>query len=190
MGIIIYKLINTTHIHISIPNRQQRASPLHHFIQLAIYSSSFHSHNHTFSLFTSFTFLDLRKEIWVQSMRPTLFLPISTLLFLFSSSTTIPFIITYSIHPSQNKHSTLISNHSLPNTLLRKNQGNSLRSLNIYSLCMRIHSNHDERRVTQQSPRYELLRRSKDSRRTRLRHRNHLLNARVCCCAMLCTALH
>ena len=72
-------------------------------------------------------------------MRPTLFLPISTLLFLFPSSTTIPFIITYSIHPSQNKHSTLISNQSLPNTLLRKNQGNSLRSLNIYSLCMRIH---------------------------------------------------
>ena len=71
-------------------------------------------------------------------MRPTLFLPISTL-FLFPSSTTIPFIITYSIHPSQNKHSTFIPKHSLPNTLLRKNQGNSLRSLNIYSLCMRIH---------------------------------------------------
>ena len=90
MGIIIYKLINTTHIHISIPNRRHGASPLHHFIQLAIYSSSFHSHNHTFSLFTSFTFLDLRKEIWVQSMRPTLFLPISTLLFSFPSSSHTP----------------------------------------------------------------------------------------------------
>ena len=57
-------------------------------------------------------------------------------------------------------------------------------------LCACGYTLHDERRVTQQSPRYEPLRRSKDSRRTRLRHRNHLLNARVCCCAMLCTALH
>ena len=136
MCIIICTLINTTHIHISIPNRQQRASPLHHFIQLAIYSSSFHSHNHTFSLFSSFYSSGLTERdlgsIYAADTIPTL-------LFSFPSSTTIPFIITYSIHPSQNKHSTLISNQSLPNTLLRKNQGNSLRSLNIYSLCMRIH---------------------------------------------------
>ena len=107
----------------------------------------------------------------------------------FYSPLFVPFIITHSTHSSQNKHSIHISNQSLPNTFLHNSQGNSLRSLNIYSLCMRIHSNHDERRVTQQSPPYEPLRRSKDSRRTRLRHRNHLLNARVCCCAMLCNAV-
>ena len=56
-------------------------------------------------------------------------------------------------------------------------------------LCACGYTLHDERRVTQQSPRYEPLRCSKDSRRTRLRHRNHLLNARVCCCAMLCNAV-
>ena len=56
-------------------------------------------------------------------------------------------------------------------------------------LCACAYTLHDERRVTQQSPRYEPLRCSKDSRRTRLRHRNHLLNARVCCCAMLCNAV-
>ena len=183
MRIIIYTLINTTHIHISIPNRRHGASPLHHFIQLAIYSSSFHSHNHTFSLFSSFYSSGLTERdlgsIYAADTIPTHFY----------SPLFVPFIITHSTHSSQNKHSIHISNQSLPNTLLRNNQGNSLRSLNIYSLCMRIHSNHDETRVTQQSPRYEPLRCSKDSRRTRLRHRNHLLNARVCCCAMLCNAV-
>ena len=62
-----------------------------------------------------------------------LFLPISTLLFSFPSSSHSP-IHPFSIHSSQNKHSIPISNHSLPNTLLHNNQGNCLRSLRFHSL--------------------------------------------------------
>ena len=79
-------------------------------------------------------------------------------------------------------------------------------------LYPRAYTLHDETRVTHQSPSYEPLRRSnnsrrtpeglqkdsrrtpeglqKDSRRTRLRHRNHLLNAPVQCTAVLYSALH
>ena len=116
-----------------------------------------------------------------------LFLPISTLLFSFPSSSYTP-IHPFSIHSSQNKHSIPISNHSLPNTLLHNNQGNCLRSLMFHSLTRCKHTLHDQTRMTHQSPPYEPPRRSNNSRRTRLRHRTHLLNARVHCTALHCIA--
>ena len=57
-------------------------------------------------------------------------------------------------------------------------------------LYPRAYTLHDETRVTHQSPSYEPPRRSNNSRRTRLRHRNHLLNAPVQCTAVLYNALH
>ena len=57
-------------------------------------------------------------------------------------------------------------------------------------LYPRAYTLRDETRVTQQSPPYEPPRRSNNSRRTRLRHRNHLLNAPVHCTALLYSALH
>ena len=127
------------------------------------------------------------KRSWLILCGRHLFLPISTLLLF------IPFII---IHSNPSLLHSLVSkqtlhthfNPSLPNTLLHNNQGNCLRSLMLHSLTRCKHTLHDQTRMTHQSPPYEPPRRSNNSRRTRLRHRTHLLNARVHCTALHCIA--
>ena len=91
MRIIIYTLINTTHIHISIPHRQHAASSLHLSIHIAIYSLPLHSNlSLSFtSLFYSLFGLGLGlgaglKEYKYNTYHLTLFLPISTLLLPFA----------------------------------------------------------------------------------------------------------
>ena len=95
-------------------------------------------------------------------------------------------------YPFQNIASQTLSFTTTKETVCEASESN---------LCTCGYTLHDETRVTHQSPSYEPLRRSKDSRRTpeglqkdsrrtRLRHRNHLLNAPVQCTAVLYSALH
>ena len=93
-----------------------------------------------------------------------LFLPISTLLFSFPSSSHSP-IHPFSIHSSQNKHSIPIStlhSQTLSFTTAKETVCEASGSI----LYPRAYTLHDETRVTQQSPPYEPLRRSNNSRRT------------------------
>ena len=174
-----------SHFHSESPTARFTTTSLHPTRHLLFIFPLSQPHLLSFHLFSLFWTCGKRSRLIL--CRRHLFLPISTLLFSFPSSSHSP-IHPFSIHSSQNKHSIPIPKHSLPNTLLHNNQGNCLRSLMFHSLTRCKHTLHDQTRMTHQSPPYEPPRRSNNSRRTRLRHRTHLLNARVHCTALHCIA--
>ena len=143
-----------SHFHSESPTSRFTTTFLHPTRHLLFIFPLSQPHLLSFHLFLLFWTCGNRS--WLILCDRHLFLPISTLLLF------IPFIITqsnpFSIHSSQNKHSIPISTlHS--QTLSFTTAKETVCEASESNLCTCGYTLHDETRVTQQSPRYEPLRR-------------------------------